>query len=116
MNFETIKAPLFGAVGGAIVLAIVGFTWGGWVTTSKAAHMSVEAADMAVLERLTPICVAQYNLDTDKVRKLTILKDLNTWDRSEYVSKQGWSLILGEKEADSNLSRHCANVLAELES
>ena len=27
-----IKPALMGAVGGAIVLAIVGFNWGGWIT------------------------------------------------------------------------------------
>ena len=70
MDFEKIKAPLWGAVGGAVVLAVVGFTWGGWVTPGKAAIMSAEAADIAVLARLTPICVDNYGQDTDKVKKL----------------------------------------------
>jgi len=114
MNFETIKAPLWGAVGGAIVLAIVGFTWGGWVTPSKAAVMAADAADVAVLARLTPICVSQYNLDAEKAAKLTTLQELNSWDRSSYVTKQGWSMIPGEKEVDTNVSRDCGNVLAEM--
>ncbi len=29
MNLEQIKPVLLGAVGGGIVLAIIGFTWGG---------------------------------------------------------------------------------------
>ncbi len=116
MNFETIKAPLWGAVGGAIVMSIVGFTWGGWVTQSKAAHMSAEAADVAVLARLTPICVSQYNQDMDKVSKLARLKELNNWDRGDYVAEQGWSKIPGEKGTDSNVSRDCANALSEMKS
>ncbi len=30
------KPALWGAAGGAVVLAIVGFSWGGWVTSSTA--------------------------------------------------------------------------------
>ncbi|NQW02354.1 MAG: hypothetical protein HQ483_21800 [Rhodospirillales bacterium] len=114
MNFKSIKAPLWGAVGGAIVMAIVGFSWGGWVTENKASIMSAQAADIAVLARLTPICVSQYRQDTDKVEKLAAFKELNNWDKGAYVSDQGWSLIPGEKETDSNVSRDCALALSEL--
>lgn len=116
MDLEKIKAPLWGAVGGAIVLAIVGFTWGGWITPGKAAHMSTNASDVAVLARVTPMCVAQYNMDSDKVAKHAALMDTKSWERSEYVAEQGWSKLPGEKEADSNVSRDCAIVLSELKS
>ena len=36
VNWETIKPALWGAVGGGIVLAIIGFAWAGWVTGSTA--------------------------------------------------------------------------------
>ena len=32
MNWGKIKLGLWSALGGAIVLAIIGFAWGGWVT------------------------------------------------------------------------------------
>lgn len=114
MNFETIKAPLWGAVGGAIALAVVGFSWGGWVTSSKANAMSSDAADMAVLARLTPICVSQYSQDPDKVMKHAELLKARNGDRGDYVAKQGWSMIPGEKEIDSNVSRDCADVISAL--
>ena len=40
-----LKPALWGAVGGAIALAIVGFTWGGWMTGGKSARWIDE--DMA---------------------------------------------------------------------
>ncbi len=40
MNWEKITPGLWGAVGGAIVLAIVGFAWGGWVTGGTAQEMA----------------------------------------------------------------------------
>ena len=115
MNLEVIKAPLWGAVGGAIVLAIVGFSsWGGWVTAGKASQLSADAAGFAVLARLTPICVFQYSEVADKIEKHAALMKTNSWERSGYVEKQGWSMIPGEKEVDSDVSRDCALALAEL--
>ena len=52
MDWERIKPVLWGAVGGAIVLAIVGFNWGGWVTGGTAVAMAKETAATAVAERL----------------------------------------------------------------
>jgi hypothetical protein len=38
------KPALWGAAGGAIALAIVGFSWGGWVTGKKAETSAAERA------------------------------------------------------------------------
>lgn len=52
-------------------------------------------------------------MDTDKVTKLATLMGLSSSDRSVYVSEQGWSKKPGEQEIDTNISRDCANILAE---
>ena len=44
MDWEKIKLGLWGALGGAIVLAIIGFAWGGWVTGGTAQEMAEEMA------------------------------------------------------------------------
>ena len=89
MDMEKIKLGLWGAAGGAVVLAIIGFTWGGWVTGSTAQQMSADAAEKAVVDRLTPICVEQYNRDPEKDRKLAEMKKIDSWSRNDYVEKQG---------------------------
>ena len=61
-----VKLCLWGAVGGAIVIAIIGFAWGGWVTGATAQKMVGDA----VVIRLTPICVEQFNRDSEKDQKL----------------------------------------------
>ena len=66
MDMEKIKFGLLSAVGEAIVLAVVGFNWGGWVTTGSAEAMAKETAANAVAERLGSICVAQFNGDSEK--------------------------------------------------
>ena len=114
VNWEKIQPVLLGAVGGAIVLAIIGFTWGGWVTGSTAQEMAEELAQKAVVARLAPICVEQFNQDSEKDRKLKELKETDSWQRDDYVKKQGWATIPGEKEADSAVAAKCAGMLGEL--
>ncbi len=114
MNLEQITPVLLGAVGGGIVLAVIGFAWGGWVTGSTAQNMAEELAQRAVVARLAPICVEQYNQDSEKDEKLKELKETNSWQRDDYVEKQGWATMPGEKEADSKVAGKCAELLVEL--
>jgi hypothetical protein len=111
VNWEKIKTTLWGAVGGAIVLAIVGFAWGGWVTGGSAQQMAEELAQSAVVARLAPICVEQSNQDSEKDQKLKKLKEASSWERDDYVEKQGWATMPGEKEADREVAGKCAELL-----
>ena len=58
---------LWGAVAGAIVLAIFGFNWGGWVTGGTAERLAVGRADAATVSALAPICVAQFQKSARRV-------------------------------------------------
>jgi len=114
VNWEKIKTALWGAVGGGIVLAIIGFAWGGWVTGGSAQQMAEELAQNAVVARLAPICVEQFNQDSEKDQKLKKLKEKSSWERDDYVGKQGWATMPGEKESDSTVAGKCAELLVEL--
>ncbi len=114
MNWEKIKPGFWGAIGGALVLAIIGFAWGGWVTGGTAQKMAEEMAEDAVVGRLAPICVEQYNQDSEKVRKLEELKAESSWKRKDYVEKQGWATIPGQKNPDRNVAEKCAEMLLQL--
>ncbi len=114
MDWEKVQPVLWGAAGGAIVLAIIGFAWGGWVTGSTARQMAAEVADTAVVERLAPICVEQFNQDSKKDQKLKELKELDSWKRGEYVQEQGWATMPGEKDPDRTVAGKCADLLSQL--
>lgn len=105
---QSLSPGLMGAAAGAVVLAIVGFNWGGWVTGGDADEM----AQTAVVERLVPICVGQFNMDADKVGKLVELKKIDSWQRGDFVAKQGWATMPGSKEADSVVARSCADKIS----
>ncbi len=76
--------------------------------------MAEELAQKAVVARLAPICVEQSNQDSEKDQKLEKLKETQSWDRDDYVEKQGWATMPGEKEADSDVAGKCAELLVEL--
>ena len=111
---EKIQTGLLGAVGGAIMIAIIGFNWGGWVTGGTAQKMTEEMAEEAVVSRLAPICVEQFRQDSEKVQKLKEMKAEDDWKRYEYVKKQGWATMPGEKEPDGAVARKCAEKLMKL--
>ena len=111
---KNIEPILWGAVGGAVVLAVVGFVLGGWVTGGTAQQLAERAAEKAVSDRLAPICVAQYNRDPEKDQKLKEMKKMETYDRGDYVIKQGWSTMPGANDSNYAVSEKCADLLSKI--
>ena len=111
---EKIQVGSWSAIGGAIVLAIIGFNWGGWVTGGTAQKMADEIAEEAVVSRLAPICVEQFRQDSEKVQKLKDMKAKDDWKRGDYVEKQGWATMPGEKKPADGVARKCAEKIMEL--
>ena len=116
MNWEKIKLGLWSAIGGAIVLAIVGFSWGGWVTGGTAQKMAAEMTSAAMVDRLTPLCLVRFNQDPEKEQKLEALKNTRSWQRKDYVEKQGWATLSGETKPDSPVATECANRILQISS
>jgi len=115
MKKEYIKPFVWGLVISAILTMIIGFSWGGWVTGGTAQKTAEETADKAVVDRLAPICVTQFNQDPEKDKKLQELKEISSYQRGDYVEKQGWATMPGEKEPDSEVADECAKRLVDLE-
>jgi len=112
--WEKVKPSLWGAVGGAILLAIIGFNWGGWVTGGTAQETAEKLSQEAVVVRLAPICVEQFNQESEKVQKLEELKEISSWKRKDYVEKQGWATMPGEEEPDHGVAEKCVELLMEI--
>ena len=115
MKKEYMK-PFFWGMGiGAIVLLIVIFSTG-WVVTSSSAETQARiTAAEAVLARLVPISVAQFQLDPNGSDRLKELKELDSWKRGEFVVAQGWATMPGEKEPDTRVANEAAKRLMEIE-
>lgn len=101
-----------GAAVGAIVLLIIIFS-AGWVVTDSSAR---EMADKAVLEKLVPICVANFQQDPNKVQKLEELQKKSPFEMGEYVEKQGWATMPGSKEPEKKICDQCGEKILEVAS
>ncbi len=108
------KTAVFWACAGCIVATlIVGFTWGGWVRGATAKSMGVAMAEEAVTKRLAPMCVIQVNDDPARAQKFKALKDMSSYERGDYVKKQGWAKMPGDTEADGKVADECAKLVME---
>jgi hypothetical protein len=106
------KPFLWGAVAGAITLAIVGFTWGGWMTSTTVERLAGARADAAVVAALTPICVTQFQAGPAARASLAALKAVQSWEQADYVSKGGWATMPGDNAAPSReVAAACAAAL-----
>jgi len=111
---STKKVVFWFAVGAVALTLLVGFNWGGWVTGGSAQKTADVAARDAIVLRLAPMCVAQFNMDPAKDLKLTELKAASTWSRGTYVEKQGWATMPGEQKPDSAVAGECAKLLMQI--
>jgi hypothetical protein len=107
-----VKPALWGAAAGAIVLAIVGFNWGGWVTGGTAETLAKNRAATAVVAALTPICVEKFRQAAGASANLAEMKRATyVWDQSTFIEKGGWATLPGSAEPNSAVARACAETL-----
>jgi hypothetical protein len=100
-----VKFGGWGFVVGAVVVAILGFTWGGWVTAGTARQMTAEA----LLASRTSICIAQFMDGPKHAEQLKEFRALDSWKRSDFVAKGGWDKMPGETSANGMVSSACAD-------
>jgi hypothetical protein len=96
---EWFKPGLKGAAVGAAALAIVGFTWGGWVTGGTAKEMAADQAQ-------------QSGQDPQVVETLALLKDADSYKRGDMLMNAGWATMPGSSEPNRNVAKACMKVLA----
>jgi hypothetical protein len=98
------------AIGAVLVTLFLGFTRGGWTTAGSAASMAEKSAAGAVVERLIPICVAQFSADPQQATKLAELQAISSSSkRITFVKEQGWATMPGETAPDNRVASQCTN-------
>lgn len=108
---NALKSALWGAVGGAVALTIIGFTWGGWVTGSKAEFVATKRASEAVVAALAPICVYNFRQGADAPAQRVKLTKVNVWNQAEFVEKGGWAKMPGTTSINMAMARACAEMI-----
>ena len=106
------KTAVFWSWVGSIVLTmIIGFAWGGWVTGRTARTLAEDIAEDAVVDRLAPICVAQFNQDPEKDPKLVTVRETSSYQRRTFIQDQGWATMPGEEGPDRAVADACVKLL-----
>jgi len=109
---QWIKPGLWGAVAGSVLTMIVGFSFGGWITSDTAARVGRQQADAAVVTALVPLCVAQSKADRTVMKKIEELRTLtSSYEQRDFVIKTGWATVPGTADPDSDLAGACAAAL-----
>ena len=104
------KFGIWGAAIGAALVMVVGFTVGGWMTTTTAEKLSTEA----VLASRTSVCVGQFMKGSNHETDLKAFKETDSWKRREFIEKGGWDKMPGEDTAHNYVSRACAEGIENL--
>jgi len=92
---------------------LLGFTWGGWVTSGTATRMQAEAATRARTELAAAVCVHRFLSAKDAAAQLSSLKTAAAWKRSKFIEDGGWSAFPGAGKPVEDVAVTCAQRLLE---
>ena len=106
-----LKPGIYGAITGAVLTAVVGFTWGGWVTGNNADKMAMTMAHDDVIAALVPVCVDMARTDPSRVEKLATIRAASTYQRRDAVMAAGWATMPGAETPDRDLAQACLTAL-----
>jgi hypothetical protein len=105
------KPAAWGAVAGAIVMAVVGFSYLGWTTAATAERLAQESANTAVVAALVPFCVVKAEADPNQATLTKFQAEQSSYSRSDIVMKAGWATLDGKSTGSDALARACAEKL-----
>ena len=100
---EKYRYGLWGAAAGAVALAVVGFSWGGWVTGSTARLQ----ADAAGWSALLPVCADAILANPAAVAEL---KTKRTTDYDDVV-RDHLKMIAGRGDMSFAFRRDCGKTI-----
>ena len=107
----SLEPGLWGAVIGAVVISVLGFSIFGWTIGGTAERMAKERAQIAVVNVLTPICVERFQQQADAPAKLTEFNKASAWDRRLIIERGGWATVPGTNTPNSAVATACAERL-----
>jgi hypothetical protein len=103
------EPTLWGAVGGAALIAMIGFGFAGWNTEGGSAALGQAQANKATVAALSPVCAEMFKQDANFAANLATLK----WARSAYIEKGGWGKMPGAIKLTSETANSCAALLVK---
>ena len=103
-TYARVNGGVWGFVGGAGLAMMVGFMWGGWMTSTTSQKMS----DEAVLTSRAAICVAQFMNGPNHEKQIKDFEGTQSYERSDLIEKGGWDRMPGQEKASWGVASACA--------
>jgi hypothetical protein len=75
--------------------------------------MATQAATQARADLAAAICVSRFGTESDAVANLAALKASDTWKRSDYIEKGGWTTLAGMKQPIAGAADLCVERLMQ---
>lgn len=97
---------------GAAAMSMLGFSYLGGMLGGTAERMAQERAQTAVVAVLAPICVENFQHQTDASAKLVEFQKVASWDRRSIIEKGGRATMPGSDGPNSAVVTACAEQLA----
>lgn len=104
---EWLKPGIYGAVIGAAVFGIGGFTWGGWVTDETAHDRAMAMSHDDVVAAMVPVCLDMAQADPDRAAKLAVIRDTQIYQRRNALMEAGWATVPGAEAPDRDIAQAC---------
>ena len=104
-TLEWLKPGIYGAVIGAAVVGIGGFTWGGWLTGGTAQDRATAMSRDNVIAAMVPVCLDMAQTDPDRAAKLAVIGDTQTYQRQNALMEAGWATVPGAEAPDRDIAR-----------
>jgi hypothetical protein len=107
------EAASWGAIGGAVLLAVIGFNVADWQTAGKSEALGTKRVTAAVAAALAPVCADAFRRDANYAANLVELQKTDEWSRPAYLEKGGWGRMPDTAKLDNDTSRSCAALLVK---
>lgn len=115
MSISTWAEPaVAGILLGAIVVASVGFTWGGWSTASGSRQFATSATAAGVAAALLPYCVEKSRSDPVAEKVFEKLRGTSGYRRQRIIEQAGWATPLGTTSPNWDLSELCVTEITKI--
>lgn len=108
---EWLKPGIYGALIGAAVISVVGFTWGGWVTHGTAQDRAMAMSRDDVVASMVPVCLDMARSDPARAAKMATIRATSSFQRRDALMKAGWATVPGTDSPNRYIAEACLAAL-----
>lgn len=110
-TLEWFKPGVYGALLGAAALAIIGFSWGGWVTGGTAQDRAEDLSHETLTTAMVPVCLEMARSDPKRQAKLETIRTASRYQQRDALMEAGWATVPGTDGPDRDIAQACLAVI-----